>query len=132
VKDSKCASIDFSSRAIGQQRIAFAMIRRRATEIAYARTFGFAQDVEKLRSMGLSAAARWTTPSSSMATTFSIRRAAGSRRIRALNCWMVGDLFLAGGRSGPEGEQPGHALNNKLLRAVFADESAFAWRSDAA
>ena len=28
-----------------------------------------------------------------------------------------------------EAEQPGHALNNRLLRAVFADETAFAWQA---
>ena len=41
----------------------------------------------------------------------------------------VGDLFLAGGAIEGlyEAEQPGHALNNQLLRAVFADATAFAW-----
>jgi UDP-3-O-[3-hydroxymyristoyl] N-acetylglucosamine deacetylase len=42
---------------------------------------------------------------------------------------VIGDLFLAGGAIEGlyEAEQPGHALNNQLLRAVFADDSAFAW-----
>jgi UDP-3-O-[3-hydroxymyristoyl] N-acetylglucosamine deacetylase len=42
---------------------------------------------------------------------------------------VIGDLFLAGGPIAGlyEAEQPGHALNNHLLRAVFADTSAFAW-----
>jgi UDP-3-O-[3-hydroxymyristoyl] N-acetylglucosamine deacetylase len=42
---------------------------------------------------------------------------------------VIGDLFLAGGTIEGlyEAEQPGHALNNQLLRAVFADETAFTW-----
>ncbi|RYG21097.1 MAG: UDP-3-O-[3-hydroxymyristoyl] N-acetylglucosamine deacetylase, partial [Burkholderiales bacterium] len=42
---------------------------------------------------------------------------------------VIGDLFLAGGQIEGlyEGEQPGHALNNQLLRAVFADATSFAW-----
>jgi UDP-3-O-[3-hydroxymyristoyl] N-acetylglucosamine deacetylase len=42
---------------------------------------------------------------------------------------VIGDLFLAGGMIEGlyEAEQPGHALNNQLLRAVFADADAFAW-----
>mgnify|MGYP002144477352 CR=1 FL=1 len=42
---------------------------------------------------------------------------------------VIGDLFLAGGpiEGLYEGEQPGHALNNKLLRAVFADAASYAW-----
>ncbi len=47
-------AIDFASRAIGRQTIAFDMQPGAfSREIAYARTFGFAQDVEKLRSLGL-------------------------------------------------------------------------------
>jgi UDP-3-O-[3-hydroxymyristoyl] N-acetylglucosamine deacetylase len=42
---------------------------------------------------------------------------------------VIGDLFLAGGpiEGVYEAEQPGHAINNKLLRAVFADADAFEW-----
>jgi UDP-3-O-[3-hydroxymyristoyl] N-acetylglucosamine deacetylase len=42
---------------------------------------------------------------------------------------VIGDLFLAGGliEGLYEAEQPGHALNNQLLRAVFADAASFAW-----
>ena len=42
---------------------------------------------------------------------------------------VIGDLFLAGGtiEGFYEAEQPGHALNNQLLRALFADTSSFAW-----
>ena len=40
--------------------------------------------------------------------------------------------MTAQGLGGPieglyEGEQPGHALNNKLLRAMLADDTAWRW-----
>ena len=41
----------------------------------------------------------------------------------------VGDLYLAGGPIVGRyvGHQAGHKLNNMLLRALFADSSAYAW-----
>jgi UDP-3-O-[3-hydroxymyristoyl] N-acetylglucosamine deacetylase len=129
--------IDFASRAIGQQRIAFAMTPGAfATEIAYARTFGFARDVEKLRSMGL--ARGGSMDNAIVIDGDDILNPDGlqvpDEFVRHKLLDVVGDLFLAGGpiEGLYEGEQPGHALNNKLLRAVLADETAFAWRSDAA
>ncbi len=48
-------------------------------------------------------------------------------RHKALDC--IGDLFLAGAPiiGHFHGERPGHAINNRLLRALFADESAWEW-----
>ena len=47
---------------------------------------------------------------------------------------VIGDLYLAGGpiEGVYDGDQTGHALNNRLLRALFADATAFAWVEDAA
>ena len=54
---------------------------------------------------------------------------AGDEFVRHKLLDVIGDLFLAGGliEGLYEAEQPGHALNNQLLRAVFADAEAFAW-----
>ena len=54
---------------------------------------------------------------------------AGDEFVRHKLLDVIGDLFLAGGQIEGlyEGEQPGHALNNPLLRAVFADATSFAW-----
>src|SRR3546814_3786015 len=45
----------------------------------------------------------------------------------------LGDLYLTGapiiGRY--DGRRSGHALNNKLLQALFADQGAFAWTTHA-
>lgn len=128
--------IDFTSRAIGQQRIAFAMTPGAfATEIAYARTFGFARDVEKLRSMGL--ARGGSMDNAIVIDGDDILNPDGlqvpDEFVRHKLLDVVGDLFLAGGpiEGLYEGEQPGHALNNRLLRAVFADPASYEWRADA-
>jgi UDP-3-O-acyl-N-acetylglucosamine deacetylase len=44
----------------------------------------------------------------------------------------VGDLYLAGGRllARYEGEKAGHEMNNRVLRALFADASAWEWCDD--
>ena len=43
----------------------------------------------------------------------------------------IGDLYLAGGPvlGAYEGYKSGHALNNKLVRALLADASAWEWAS---
>jgi UDP-3-O-[3-hydroxymyristoyl] N-acetylglucosamine deacetylase len=43
----------------------------------------------------------------------------------------IGDLYLAGGQvlGAYEGFKSGHALNNKLVRALLADQSAWEWAS---
>jgi UDP-3-O-[3-hydroxymyristoyl] N-acetylglucosamine deacetylase len=45
----------------------------------------------------------------------------------------VGDLYLAGGRfiGHFHGVRSGHQLNNDLLRALFADASAWRWEEAA-
>jgi UDP-3-O-[3-hydroxymyristoyl] N-acetylglucosamine deacetylase len=127
-------AIDFASKAIGRQTISFAMKPGAfARDIAWARTFGFARDVEALRAMG-------KARGGSMENTIvidgdTILNEGGLKvpdefvRHKLLD--VIGDLFLAGGpiEGLYEGEQPGHALNNRLLRALFADAAAFEWVS---
>jgi UDP-3-O-[3-hydroxymyristoyl] N-acetylglucosamine deacetylase len=130
-------AIDFASRAIGRQHIAFAMTPGAfAREVAFARTFGFAKDVEKLRSMGLARGGGLenaiVVDGDDILNPDGLQVADEFVRHKLLD--VVGDLYLAGGpiEGIYEGEQPGHALNNRLLRAVFADDAAFAWVEDAA
>lgn len=130
-------AIDFASRAIGRQTMQFDMrpgaFRR---DIAFARTFGFAQDVEKLRSLGL---ARGGSLDNAIVVDGDTVLNPGGLQIedefvRHKLLDVIGDLYLAGApiEGLYEGEQPGHALNNRLLRALFADETAFAWLNGAA
>jgi UDP-3-O-[3-hydroxymyristoyl] N-acetylglucosamine deacetylase len=103
--------------------------------LARARTFGFARDVEKMRSMGL--ALGGSLHNAIVVGEHDIMNEGGLRyadefvRHKALDC--VGDYFLAGAQL--QGEivtsRPGHGINNKLLRAIFADASNYRIIGDA-
>lgn len=129
-------AIDFPARAIGKQTIAFVMQSDAfARDVAFARTFGFAAEVEKLRSMGL---ARGGSLDNAIVVDGDVILNPDGLQVpdefvRHKLLDVIGDLYLAGGpiEGVYEGDQTGHALNNRLLRAVFADESAFAWVEDA-
>jgi len=98
-------------------------------ELARARTFGFYEDAEKLWSSGLAKGG-----SLSNAIVFNedgVMNPGGLRyenecvRHKALDA--VGDLYLAGYplKGAVYGQNIGHSLNNKLLRALF--EKTGAW-----
>ncbi len=122
--------IDFPSPAIGRQEMTVELGEPSfKKDIAAARTFGFVKDVEMLRSMGLARGA-------SLENTVAIDDDAvvnddGLRfkdefvRHKVLDA--VGDLYLAGapiiGRY--RGVRSGHALNNELVRKLFATPEAF-------
>lgn len=125
-------AIDFATKAIGRQEISFTMAPGAfAREVAWARTFGFAHQADQLHAMGKGLGA-------SMDNTVVIEGDAilnpgglqtQDEFVRHKLLDVIGDLFLAGGliEGLYEAEQPGHALNNQLLRGVFADAAAFAW-----
>jgi len=124
--------IDFTTKAIGRQEIRFVMTPGAfAHDVAWARTFGFADQAEELHAMGKGLGA-------SMDNTIVVEGdailnpgglQAEDEFVRHKLLDVIGDLFLAGGQIDGlyEAEQPGHALNNQLLRAVFADATSFAW-----
>ena len=124
--------IDFPTKAIGRQEIRFVMAPGAfARDVAWARTFGFVHQAEQLHAMGKGLGA-------SMDNTIVVEGdailnpgglQADDEFVRHKLLDVIGDLFLAGGpiEGLYEGEQPGHALNNQLLRAVFADATSFAW-----
>lgn len=106
------------------------MPERFKTEIAGARTFGFAERVEELWSRGL--ALGGSLENALVVSHDKVLNEGGLRfedefvRHKVLDC--IGDLYLAGspivGRF--VGDCTGHAMHNKLLRALFADPTA--WR----
>jgi len=125
-------AIDFSTKAIGRQAISFTMKPGAfACEIAWARTFGFAHQAEQLHAVGkgLGASMDNTVVIADDAVINPGGLQAEDEFVRHKLLDVIGDLFLAGGTIEGlyEAEQPGHALNNQLLRAVFADVSSFAW-----
>lgn len=124
--------IDFASKAIGRQAYRFVMAPGAfANEIAWARTFGFGHQAEQLYAMGKGLGA--SEENTIVIDGDTIRNAGGLQTpdefVRHKLLDVIGDLALAGGpiEGLYEGEQCGHALNNRLLRAVFADETAYMW-----
>jgi UDP-3-O-[3-hydroxymyristoyl] N-acetylglucosamine deacetylase len=125
-------AIDFASKVIGRQTINFAMKPGAfAKEIAWARTYGFKKDAEALYAQGkaLGASLDNTIVIDGDTVLNEDGLQAPDEFVRHKLLDVIGDLSLAGGviEGLYEAEQPGHALNNRLLRAVFADETAFAW-----
>lgn len=128
--------IEFANQLIGRQTAEFRLEAGRfKADLARARTFGFVQEVEQLRAAGL---ARGGSLENAVVLGHDrILNDDGLRyddefvRHKALDA--LGDLFLAGGPiiGRYEGCRSGHALNNKLLHALFADKTAFAWTTHA-
>ncbi|HQT80706.1 MAG: UDP-3-O-[3-hydroxymyristoyl] N-acetylglucosamine deacetylase [Ferrovum sp. 37-45-19] len=98
-------------------------------EVARARTFGFTQDVEKLRSMGL--ALGGSLDNAIVMDEFRVLNADGLRfadeflRHKILDA--IGDLYLIGHPllGSFIGHKSGHALNNVAARALLDNESAW-------
>ena len=118
--------IEFPTKAIGRQSYAFPFSREGfAHEIAPARTFGFVNELEALNKMNLARGASLENTlaidGDALANAELMRFPDEFVRHKILDA--IGDMALAGapliGRF--EGRKSGHALNNALLRALFAD-----------
>lgn len=132
-EDGSClldVTIDFADKIIRRHRALYDFNRVTFEEaLSKARTFGFAHEVEYLRSVGL--ARGGSLDNAIVVGKEGILNKEGLRfndefvRHKALDC--IGDLFLAGYRM--EGRftfvRPGHSINNKLLHALFADAQAY-------
>lgn len=101
--------------------------------IGRARTFGFVQDVETLRSLGLAQGG-----SLENAIVMDESRVLNAEGLRSPDEFVkhkildaVGDLYLAGHPllAAYVAHKSGHALNNLLLRRLFEDNSAWEWAS---
>ncbi len=97
--------------------------------LSRARTFGFAQDVEKMRSMGLALGGSLHNAivigENDIVNEGGLRYADEFVRHKALDC--VGDYFLAGAviQGAVTTIRPGHGINNKLLRTLFSDPANY-------
>jgi len=130
-KFSVSFAIDFASELVGEQNCYFEMRDGSfKAELSRARTFGFAGEVEKLHALGL--ALGGSLENAVVVSGDRVLNEGGLRysdefvRHKALDS--IGDLYLAGAPilGHFHGERSGHALNNRLLRTLFAD--ADAWR----
>ena len=124
--------ISFPSAAIGTQRFDFAFSRDGfAREIAPARTFGFVQELDYLKSIdrghGASLQNSLAIDGDHVLNRELMRFPDEFVRHKILDA--IGDMALAGapliGRF--EGVRSGHGLNNALLKALFADPANYVW-----
>lgn len=118
--------IAFNHNLIGSQRAKYDFAETTFRQsLARARTFGFAAEVDKMRSMGLALGGSLHNAivigEDDILNEGGLRYADEFVRHKALDC--VGDYFLAGATLKGEvvTHRPGHGINNKLLRAIFAD-----------
>ncbi len=133
--DEKGLSMDFmidfpKSKVIGRQEYSIVLSERTFKEsIAYARTFGFLQEVEALRAMGLAKGGSFEN-----VIVVDGDRVANKEGLRSENEFVVhktldavGDLYQLGmpiiGHF--SGVKSGHAHTNQLLRALMADKTAY-------
>jgi UDP-3-O-[3-hydroxymyristoyl] N-acetylglucosamine deacetylase len=123
-------SIEFAAPAIGMQSLAMALTTENfKAELAAARTFTMASDVEALRKAGL--AQGGSLANAIVVDGEKILNPAGLRWpdefVRHKMLDVVGDLALAGAAIAARfnGHRTGHAINNKLLRALFADTANY-------
>ena len=129
------AKIEFQTRAIGTQQMAMRLMPGLfARDIAFARTFGFARDVETLKAMGL--ARGGSLDNAVVIDGDTVVNPEGLRSddefIRHKLLDAIGDLALAGGpiAGAYEAFHPGHAMNNKLVRALFDHPEKWCWETD--
>jgi len=124
--------IDFDHPAVNQtgQQVMFDMgsgLYKR--DIARARTFGFTKDVELMRSRGLGLGG--SMDNAIVVDDYRVLNAGGLRyddefvKHKILDA--IGDLHVTGHPllGAYTAFKSGHALNNKLMRAVLADRSAY-------
>jgi len=124
--------IDFDHPAVNQtgQQVTFDMgsgFYKR--DIARARTFGFTKDVELMRSRGLGLGG--SMDNAIVVDDYRVLNAGGLRyddefvKHKILDA--IGDLHVCGHPllAAYTAFKSGHALNNKLMRAVLADRSAY-------
>ncbi len=122
-------AIDFAAGAIGRQAFTLRLTPENFSEhLAPARTFTQAAEVEALRAAGLarggSLANAIVVDDGKILNPEGLRFADEFVRHKMLD--VVGDLALGGAITGRFiGNRTGHALNNQLLRALFADQANY-------
>lgn len=126
-------AIDFASDAVAKQSLAIGVVNGSfSRELAGARTFGFLHEVEQLWAAGL--AKGGSLDNAVVVSGDKVLNEDGLRfddefvRHKILDA--VGDLYLAGAPiiGSFHGVRSGHAINNALLRALFADPRS--WKYD--
>lgn len=126
-------TLDYGAAAIGRQRLELLVTPASfRAALADARTFTLAEEVARLRAAGL--AQGGSLDNAVVVDGPLVLNPGGLRRpdefVRHKLLDVVGDLALAGAALSARfvGFRSGHALNNRLLRALFAERGAWALR----
>ncbi len=124
--------IDFDNKIIGNQKLSLDIDTAiYKSMISQARTFGMLSEIDQLQKMGLARGG-----SLDNAIVVQADKVINEEGLRYQNEFVrhkildaVGDTFLVGGRIVGEvtAVKSGHALNNKLLRKLFSDPTAYQW-----
>lgn len=126
--------IDFNHPSIGRQEYSTTLLNGNFKhDIAEARTFGFLHEVEFLRKNGL--ALGGSMDNAIVLDEKGVMNPSGLRfdnefiRHKILDA--IGDLYLAGAPilGAYDGSKAGHEMNNAILHALFADQSAWEYVS---
>jgi UDP-3-O-[3-hydroxymyristoyl] N-acetylglucosamine deacetylase len=127
-------SIDFSHPAIDAAaqaaEVDFAH-EPYVTAVARARTFGFVNEVEAMRAAGLARGGSYENAivmdEYRVLNTDGLRTGDEFAKHKILDA--IGDLYLLGHPliAAYSAHRSGHALNNRLLRALLADQTAWEW-----
>jgi UDP-3-O-[3-hydroxymyristoyl] N-acetylglucosamine deacetylase len=130
-------SIAFDATAIGRQALSLPITPASfRNELARARTFAQMQEIEQLHAAGL--ALGGSLENAVVVDGDRVMNPDGLRMrdefVRHKLLDVVGDLGLAGAtlQARLVAHRPGHALNNQLLRALFANAANWRWASVAA
>ena len=128
-------SIDFAASAIGKQTVSLPLTPENfRRELCRARTFALAEEVEAIRAAGLGRGGSLenavVVDADRVLNPAGLRMADEFAKHKLLDA--VGDLALAGApiRGRFTAHRSGHALNNRLLRALFADRTAWRYVSE--
>lgn len=124
------ATIQFPHPAIGEQSLSLTLTAKTfRSELAWARTFGFLDQVEWLRARGL--ARGGTLENAVVYDAQGIVNPEGARApdepVRHKVMDLVGDVALLGGRlqGRLEAVRPGHGMTLALMQALLADPDAY-------
>lgn len=127
-------AIDFTDAAIGKQEKRLKMANGAfVRELMDSRTFCRQADVDYMRANGLALGGNYenavVVEGDKVLSPGGLRHADEAVRHKMLDA--MGDLALAGAPllARYVGNRAGHALTNKLLRALFADPEAWAWEA---
>ena len=124
--------IDYDHPLIGRQKYTTTLINGNfAHDIASTRSFCLLKDVEQMQKIGLIKGG--SLDNAVVIEDDKVLNPGGLRfeneMVRHKILDAIGDLYLAGGQiiGSYESYKGGHGINNALLRALFADDTAYQW-----